>query len=56
MKVEGGETEEIKKEDIEKAIRKLKKKSASVDGVRNKAWKYANSLNLVETFRVKFVN
>ena len=35
--------EGIKKEDIEDAIRKLrKKKSKGVDGIRNEAWKYAN--------------
>ena len=40
--VQGGETEEIKKEDIEETIRKLKKKKSSgMDGIRNKAWKYA---------------
>ena len=43
IKVEGGETEKIKKEDIEEAIRKLKKKKiAGVNGIRNEAWKYAN--------------
>ena len=43
IKVEGGETEEIKKKGIEEAIRKLNNKNnASVDGIRNEAWKYAN--------------
>ena len=51
MKVEGGETEEIKKEDIKEASRKQKKKdSAGVDEIRNEAWKYANE-NIRERLR-----
>ena len=55
IKVEGGETEASKKEDIEEAIRKLKmKKSVGVDGIRNEVWKYANE-NVKERLR-KIIN